>query len=247
MIQQFIKKLVLFASFVAVLNQTGFGAYKLQATSEIYSDLRSDSQAMKIIDALLRDYQLGDSPVCQSGDKEALRWLGKQVRLDPAKVAQIAMLILKRESDMGCKSFVVQFLSGMENTDKGPLVEEIRNQLQQLPRNEDRGIRSDGREFLETSAIVLSRLGAEQDKQTLLSLIEGGPDLFKTRVSKAINELDERLAKEKVKPLWLTTGERLAGIVSFLSRRWTWIIGCGLLFLGACFFLGRSKRSIGGS
>lgn len=215
----------------------------MQATSDIYADLRNDGQAMKLVDAWLRLYQTSGGSMEQEGDKEAIIWLAKQEKQNPAMVARIGIEILRREKNMDCKAYMIGEISGLPNTDMAPLIDEIRNQLHQLPRKDDGSIRSDGLDVLETSAIVISRLGEKSDKQLLMSLIQGCPDTLKKRVTDLIGKLDERLtmqasnsrpqksrgeqsgsasSSERSKPI---------GIVSFFTDKIIWITGCGLLFL----------------
>lgn len=216
-----------------------------QATSEIYADLSNDASVIRIIDAWLRMYQMGDDSI-QAGDKEALAWWAKQVKLDPSKVAGVGIEILKREKDMYCKAFMVDSILSLKNFDKTPLFEEIHKQLQQLPRNENGSIRSDGYALLQNSAMALSNDGMESDKDLLLSLSRDCPDLIKIMISNEVKKLDERLAKEKANPRPPksrggpasatghpgNTGTQSAIAESFYSNHWTWVIGGGLILIG---------------
>jgi len=216
-------RIVVFISiYMTVTCINGFAARVLKASSEIYSDLRNDEYAMKVIDAYLTIFQSKpDSPIRQPGDDEAFVWLNKQEKQDAGKVARIGLEILKREKDMECKAFIMDVLSCYKNTEKAPLIDEIRNQLQQLPRDEEGKISYKGSLFLYHAAEVLSKYGNESDKQILLNLSRDCTDHAKSEramVTNAINSLDEKLAKEKadLRP----------------ARVWIWITGCALFLVG---------------
>lgn len=246
---QSLKRCFLVGFVLSVFSQSILAGHISQATSGIYADFSNDTTVIRIIDAWLRMYQKGDSSFMQEGDKEALAWWDKQTKLDPSKVARVGLEILKRETDVHCKAFMVDSISSLKPFDKAPLIEAIHNQLQQLPRNENGGIRADGYPLLESSAMALASYGAESDKDLLLSLSRDCPNLLKTMVSNEVKKLDERLAKEKANPRPPksrggqdgpasatgrpgNTGTQSA-IAEFLySNHWTWIIGGGLILIG---------------
>ena len=245
MILKFIKRLILVAFSLVSISTHGYAEskHKLHATSDIYSDLGNDAYAIKLIDAWLRLYQSRDNSI-EEEDKEAIAWWTEQEKLNPAMVARMGIEILKREKDMDCKAYMIGEISGLSNTDKAPLVEEIRHQIQQLPRKEDGGIRSDGLEVLEMSAMVLARFGEASDKQLLLSLLRDCPDTFKNRMNESIRKLDERQAKQATnsRPPKSRSGQLGSASASehskpdgnevFSSNRLAWMIGSGLFLLG---------------
>jgi len=256
MIQKYIKTALPLVCIITVVSSNCFAQYKLQATSGIYDDLRNDANAIKMVDAWLRMYQLGDNPSQQEGDREAFVWLANQERMNASKVSQIGIEIVKREKDLNCKSFLISEVSDIQNIDKQPLVEEIHNQLQQLPRKENGDIRRDGFDFIHTSAIVLSRIGTESDKQILLALSRDCPDDIQIKVANEIKKLDERLARERTNPRAPKGRGEPAGPSSSSGRpengdpqtggtdpsfssRWPWILGGGLVLLGGILLLAR--------